>query len=82
MIISIKKFETGRMENNSDNNPELEMILPFLREDRRSRWSELFPKPKGRKKLLKTLWNGDDFDRNLMLQVDPAERTFNSFHSS
>jgi len=63
------------MENNSDNNPELEMILPFLREDRRSRWSELFPKPKGRKKLLKTLWNGDDFDRNLMLQVDPAERT-------
>jgi hypothetical protein len=51
------------------------MILPFLREDRRARWKELFPRPKGRKKLLKALWNGDDLDRSLMLQVNPNERT-------
>lgn len=63
------------MRSFSDATSEIEMILPFLREDRRSRWTELFPRPKGRKKLLKTLWNGEDFDRNLMIQVDPSERT-------
>jgi hypothetical protein len=57
------------------NNSDLEMILPFLREDRRSRWRELIPRPKGRKKLLASLWNGDDFDRTLMIQVNPSERT-------
>ena len=68
-------FPLAAFMNCSDSNSDVEMILPFLREDRRPRWRELFPKPKGRKKLLQTLWNGDDFERSLMMRVDPSERT-------
>jgi hypothetical protein len=52
---------------------EIEMILPFLLARRQDRWNELFQKPRGRKKLLRTLWNGDDLDRSLMTQVQPNE---------
>ena len=69
------------MENDSVKNSDVEMLLPFLREDRRSRWRELFPRPKGRKKLLGTLWNGDDLDRNLLIKVDPSERTIQQLSS-
>jgi hypothetical protein len=54
---------------------EIEMILPFLRVDRRDRWREIFSKERGRKKLLSTLWNGDDLDRRLMVQIPPNEHT-------
>jgi hypothetical protein len=63
------------MKNDSAENSDVEMLLPFLREDRRSRWRELFPRPRGRKKLLATLWNGDDLDRDLLVKVDPSERS-------
>jgi hypothetical protein len=79
--IDTSEFETDSMKSNSDTTSDVEMILPFLREDRRSRWRDLFPRPKGRKKLLKTLWNGTDFDQSLMLQVDPRERTVQQLSS-
>jgi hypothetical protein len=69
------KCESGPMKNDSTRNSDVEMLLPFLREDRRSRWRELFPRPKGRKKLLATLWNGDDLNRDLLIKVDPSERS-------
>ena len=61
--------------NKAANYCDFQLILPFVRENRRDRWKELSLKPKGRKKLLTTLWNGDDFDRSLMTKIDPAERT-------
>lgn len=69
------KCERGLMKTDDARNSDVEMLLPFLREDRRSRWRELFPRPKGRKKLLATLWNGDDLDRNLLMKVDHSERS-------
>jgi hypothetical protein len=54
---------------------DTDLILPFVLESRRMRWRELFHRPKGRKKLLATLWNGDDFDRTLFTQLQSAERS-------
>jgi hypothetical protein len=50
-------------------------LLPFVIESRRTRWRDLLSTPKGRKKLLAKLWNGDDLDKTLMTQLKPAERS-------
>ncbi|HVB57100.1 MAG TPA: hypothetical protein VNE63_11810 [Candidatus Acidoferrales bacterium] len=66
-------MQAGSKNSETSSGSEIEMILPFLLNRRRNRWKELFQKPKGRKKLLHTLWNGDDLDRSLMTQVQPNE---------
>jgi hypothetical protein len=54
-----------------DAPSESDLILPFLLPARRVRWAELFSKPKGRKRLMDSLWHGRDIDPKFLVPIHP-----------